>query len=331
MKNLVLVVLAAMAAIVVACCKPEPPKPPVVKVRPAVAIKAATGVEITKATLVAKVVPNENGTSIVFDYKAQNDANWTTVPVAGLFSGKDSVEVSVALVTLTANTEYVFRCKAANEAGQTISSEVKFQAYAVKDYDGNYYHTVTIGTQTWLKENLKTTHFANGDPIPNVTDATAWTKLTTGAYCWYNNDPEIGKTFGALYNFYVAVDSRLLIIGWHVATDPEWTTMKAYLGNVMDVTLDTSGGKLKEAGTAHWKTPNTGATNESGFSALPGGSRQTEAGAFDGLTTDASFWSSTEAPGGCGWGKVLWYNRQYLSNDGAYLKEGGMLLRLIKN
>jgi len=335
MKNrlyLALLVVVVITTSIVSCCKPEPPQPPVIKVKPGVTIKAATNVEITKATLVAKVVPNETGTSIVFDYKAQTDANWTTVPVSGLFSGKDSIEVTVTLTTLTANTEYVFRCKAANEAGQTISSEVKFQAYAVKDYDGNYYHTITIGTQVWTKENLKTTHFANGDPIPNVTDATAWTQLTTGAYCWYNNDPEIGKIYGALYNWFITNDPRGLLVGYHVATDPEWTTMKAYLGNVMNETLDTSGGKLKEAGIAHWKEPNLGATNSSGFTALPGGARQSAAGAFDGLTLDASFWSSTEAPGGLsGWAKVIFYNRQYLSNDGAYYKGNGMSIRLIKN
>jgi len=334
MKNrlyLALLVVVVMITSMVSSCKPDPPQPLVIKVKPGVTIKAATNVEITKATLVAKVVPNENGTSIVFDYKAQTDANWVTIPVSGLFSGKDSVEVSVVLTTLTANTEYVFRCKAANEAGQTISSEVKFQAYAVKDNDGNYYHTITIGTQVWTKENLKTTHFANGDPIPNVTDATAWINLTTGAYCYYNNDPEIGKTYGALYNWHVTNDPRGLLVGYHVATDAEWTTMKAYLGNAMNESLDTSGGKLKEAGTAHWKEPNLGATNSSGFTALPGGARDHFNGTFVGTIVQAYFWSSTYEPVNCAWGKLLSYDRQYLSNDGAYKTNIGMSIRLIKN
>ena len=303
--------------------------PPAVK--PVVVIKVATGIEITKATLVAKVVPNENGTTVSFEYKTQVASTWTAVSVSGTLSGKDSVEVTTALNNLVANTDYVYRVKATNVAGETISSESKFQTYAVRDYDGNYYHTVTIGAQTWTKENLKTTHFANGDPIPNVTDATAWTKLTTGAYCYYNNDPEIGKTYGALYNWFVANDPRGLLVGYHVATDTEWTTMKAYLGNVMQETLDTSGGKLKEAGTVHWKEPNFGATNSSGFTALPGGARQSLAGAFDGLTLDAAFWSSTSAGLDAAWAKALFYNRQYLANDGAAYKENGASLRLIKN
>lgn len=248
------------------------------------------------------------------------------------YGGKISISISLNVTELTPATEYTYRVKAANVAGEAISSESKFQTYAVKDYDGNYYHAITIGTQTWLKENLKTTHFANGDPIPNVTDATAWTILTTGAYCYYNNDPKLGEIYGALYNWFITNDPRGLIVGYHVATDSEWTTMKAYLGNVMDESLDTSGGKLKETGTTHWKEPNFGATNSSSFTALPGGARQSAAGAFDGLTLDASFWSSTEAPGGLsGWAKVIFYNRQHLSNNGAYYKENGMSIRLIKN
>lgn len=323
MKTLVLFVLAVMASIVVACCKPEPPQPPVVKVKPAVAIKAATGVEITKATLVAKVVPNENGTSIVFEYKAQTDANWVTIPVSGLFSGKDSVEVTAPLTALTANTEYLCRVKAANEAGQTISSESKFQTYAVRDYDGNYYHTVTIGTQVWLKENLKTTHFANGDPIPNVTEATAWINLTTSAYCYYNNDPKLGEVYGALYNFHVAIDPRGLLVGYHVATDEEWTKLMNDNGG-----RDLAGGALKEAGTVHWKAPNTGATNSTGFTALP-------AGAIDaGLSCDLSvfgyFWSSTTYGSGA-LVKHVQHDKSYFENDLVVNKRAGLSLRLIKN
>ena len=323
MKTLVLFVLAVMASMVVACCKPDPPKPPVVKVKPAVAIKAATNVEITKATLVAKVVPNENGTSIVFDYKAQTDANWTTVPVSGLFSGKDSVEVSVVLTTLTANTEYVFRCKAANEAGQTISSEVKFQAYAVKDYDGNYYHTVTIGTQTWLKENLKTTHFANGDPIPNIKEFSVWNVTNSVAYCYYNNDPEVGKTYGALYNWFVTNDPRGLIAGYHVATDEEWTILMNSQGG-----RSSAGGKLKEVGLVHWKAPNAGATNESGFTSLPAGARDFDV--FCEIAESAYFWSSTQyGPGALA--KHTKYATTYFENDVVVEKKGGFSLRLIKN
>ena len=323
MKTLVLFVLAVMASIVVACCKPEPPLPPVVKVRPAVAIKAATGVEITKATLVAKVVPNETGTSIVFEYKTQADANWVIIPVSGAFSGKDSVEVTAPLTTLTANTEYLYRVKAANEAGQAISSESKFQTYAVKDYDGNYYHTVTIGTQVWLKENLKTTHFANGDPIPNVIDSTAWKSLTTGAYCYYNNDPENAKTYGALYNFYVSVDSRLLIIGWHVATDEDWTKLMNTNGG-----RDLVGGALKEVGISHWKAPNYGATNSTGFTALPAGAR--DGGPFCDLSVFSYFWSSTTYGSGA-LVKHVQYDKSYFENDLVVNKRAGLSLRLVKN
>ena len=318
-----ILIMSAAVTMLFACSKPEPPQPPVVKVRPAVAIKAATGIEITKATLVAKVVPNENGTSIVFEYKAQADANWVTIPVSGLFSGKDSVEVTAPLTTLTANTEYLYRVKAANEAGQAISSESKFQTYAVRDYDGNYYHTVTIGTQVWLKENLKTTHFANGDPIPNVIDSTAWKGLTTGAYCYYNNDPKLGEVYGALYNWHISVDPRLLIIGWHVATDEDWTKLMNTNGG-----RDLVGGALKEVGTVHWKMPNYGATNSTGFTALPAGAR--DGSTFCDLSAFGYFWSSTEyGPGALR--KDVRYNETYFENDVITNKITGLSLRLVKN
>ncbi len=293
-------------------------------VKPAVAIKAATNVEITKATLVAKVVPNENGTTVSFEYKTQAASTWTAVSVSGTLSGKDSVEVTTTPNNLVANTDYVYRVKATNIAGETISSESRFQTYAVRDYDGNYYHTVTIGTQVWLKENLKTTHFANGDPIPNVTDATAWTKLTTSAYCYYNNDPKLGEVYGALYNWFVTNDPRGLIIGWHVATDEEWFVMTRFLGG------PSCGGKLKETGTTHWQSPNTGATNESGFTALPNGGRNSQTGNFEDKGIHAAFFSSTPISDSF-WGKTLYYAQSIIDETAGYSKKAGWGIRLIKN
>ena len=139
----------------------------------------------------------------------------------------------------------------------------------VSDIDGNIYDTVAIGTQVWLVENLNVTHYRNGDPIPNVTDSAEWVNLTTGAYCNYDNSSANAEIYGRLYNWFAVNDSRNIApIGWHVATLDEWIILENYLGG------DTvAGGKLKEAGTIHWKSPNYGATNESGFTGLPGGSR----------------------------------------------------------
>jgi uncharacterized protein (TIGR02145 family) len=137
----------------------------------------------------------------------------------------------------------------------------------VTDTDGNVYHTVKIGTQVWMVENLNTTKYSNGDDIPEVTDVTSWQTLSSGALCNHNNDPGFSAAYGRLYNFYAVSDNRNIAPqGWHVATDSEWTTLATYLGG-----LTVAGGKLKEEGTTHWPAPNKGATNIVGFSALAGG------------------------------------------------------------
>jgi uncharacterized protein (TIGR02145 family) len=153
------------------------------------------------------------------------------------------------------------------------------------DIDGNAYHSITIGTQTWMVENLKTTKYNDGTAIPVVTDNDAWASLTTPGYCWYNNDSVTYKdTYGALYNWYTVNTGKLAPKGWHVATDDEWATLTTYVGGE-----SVAGGKLKEAGTTHWSSPNTGATNEIGFSALPGGYRGN--GIFTKVGSYGGWWS----------------------------------------
>ncbi|MBN2480603.1 MAG: fibrobacter succinogenes major paralogous domain-containing protein [Bacteroidales bacterium] len=148
----------------------------------------------------------------------------------------------------------------------------------VKDGVGNVYHIVAVGTQEWMTENLKVTHYRNGDPIPNEIDFTEWKNLTKGAYCWYDNDEAANKdTYGALYNSFLFTDSRNICpAGWHVPTDEECTTLTEYLGGV-----DAAGGKLKESGTEHWDLPNAGDTNETNFAALPGGYRSASTETFE--------------------------------------------------
>jgi uncharacterized protein (TIGR02145 family) len=176
----------------------------------------------------------------------------------------------------------------------------------ITDSDGNIYHQVTIGTQTWMVENLKTTKYKDGTAIPNITDAIAWKALSTPAYCWNNNDEVTNKTtYGALYNWYTINTGILCPTGWHVPSDSEWSTLGNYLGGE-----SIAGGKLKETGTIHWQSPNTGATNESGFLALPGGSRDI-LGNFDDIGYFGSWWSSTEV------GMGAWY--RYLSSSNSQL------------
>src|ERR1035437_8570614 len=129
--------------------------------------------------------------------------------------------------------------------------------------------SVTICTQVWMLKNLDVSTYRNGDLIPKVTTTTAWDALTTGAWRWCNNDPAMGVIYGKLYNWYVVNDPRgLAPTGWHVPSDAEWTTLSTCLGGYA-----VAGGAMKETGTTHWTSPNTGATNSSGFTGLPGGGR----------------------------------------------------------
>ena len=198
----------------------------------------------------------------------------------------------------------------------------------VTDIDGNIYHQVTIGTQVWLAENLKTTRYRNGDVIPNETVDSLWNKLSnnsTGALCNYNNDVNTGNTYGFLYNWYAASDSRgLAPEGWHVASEADWQTLVTYLGG------DTvAGGKLKEAGTAHWSSPNAGATNQSGFTALPAGLR-VYSGKFEMMGTMGLFWTSTPSDDYSGFNCGLFNETAGAVIDGK--RRGyGFTVRAVKN
>jgi uncharacterized protein (TIGR02145 family) len=179
-------------------------------------------------------------------------------------------------------------------------------AQTVTDIDGNVYNTVTIGTQVWMAENLKTTKYRNGEAIPHITDNTTWYNLTTGAYYNYNNNTSYGAVYGKLYNWFAVTDSRNIApTGWHVPTDAEWTTLTTYLGGE-----SVAGGKLKEAGTSHWASPNTGATNETGFTALPCGYRLDTTGTVADTSHLSNFWSSSENIGSynAAWFKSITYN-----------------------
>ena len=155
----------------------------------------------------------------------------------------------------------------------------------ITDIEGNVYHTVTIGTQVWLRENLKVTKYRNGNPIPLVTDIT-WGNLTTGAYCYNMNDTNKLKTYGCLYNWFAVADPRNICpVGWHIPTQAEVNTLNHYLG-------DNAGGKLKETGLTHWIDANLYATNETGFTALPGGRRNADS--FFDFGQYAYWWTSTE-------------------------------------
>jgi uncharacterized protein (TIGR02145 family) len=206
------------------------------------------------------------------------------------------------ITDLIGNTRYYVRAYATNNNGTGYGGAISFITAAVADIDGNVYYAVTIGTQVWLVENLKTTKYSNGDPIPNVTGDSQWNDLITGAYCNYDNNDSNATTYGRLYNSYAVKDNRKIApTGWHVPSDQEWTVLTDYFGGE-----SIAGGKLKETGTEHWYNPNTGATNESGFTGLPGGFRY-NAGWFDDIGRSGSWWTSTEDVRGHSWERWLYY------------------------
>lgn len=182
--------------------------------------------------------------------------------------------------------------------------------------------TVTIGTQLWTTTNLDVTTYRNGDPIPEVTNGAAWAALTTGAWCYYNNDPALGAIYGKIYNAYAVNDPRgLAPVGFHIPTNAEWATLGTYLGGD-----SVAGGKMKTTGTSLWFPPNTGATNESGFSALPGGWRYNN-GSFDFMNMQARWWATDE--GGNFVRNISWISASL--DIGQLQYPYGMSVRLIKD
>ena len=183
--------------------------------------------------------------------------------------------------------------------------------------------SVTIGTQVWTKKNLDVSYYRNGDRIPQVKNPAKWAELTTGAWCWYNNDSATGAVYGKLYNWYAVHDPRgLAPEGWHVASDAEWWVASDFLGKG-------SGGKMKEPGTAHWMNPNIDATNSSGFVGLPGGYRS-ETGQFCYINYLGLWWTSTEYNNSTAWYRRLLCFSSFL-DWWRFPKEMGFSVRCIKN
>ena len=198
------------------------------------------------------------------------------------------------------------------------------------DINGNTYQVVKIGNQWWMAENLKVIHYCNGDAIPNVTDNTTWFNLSNGAYCNYANNPDNVATYGRLYNWYTVNDSRgIAPEGWRVAGNADWNTVANNLGG-----HSVAGGKMKTTGTIEeetglWHYPNTGATNESGFSALPGGYRLADGNFYD-LGYSTFFWSSSELNSSHAWYQVLFYLLEDVRRYDEF-KQDGFSVRCVRD
>lgn len=198
----------------------------------------------------------------------------------------------------------------------------------VSDTEGNIYTTVQIGTQVWMAENLRSTYFSDGNPIELVEDYDEWANLTLPAYSWYNNDSLNSVDYGALYNCYAIETEKLCPEGWHIPSDEDWIKLESKLGGA-----SIAGAAMKEAGLAHWKTPNTQASNESGFNALPGGYRSYN-GTFNLLRIDGFWWSSSEKSWYGSTNTVIYRNLKYDGPDlyrEVAMKANGFSVRCVKN
>jgi len=248
------------------------------------------------------------------------------------FDGTGTGTFASSISGLSSNTTYYVRAYASNDIGTAYGNKESFTTSpgglsgTVTDIEGNIYNTVIIGSQIWMGENLKTTMYNDGTPINCVTDNMTWITLTTAAYCDFNNDPAFSSTYGRLYNWY-AVDineatsvasnggKNVCPTGWHVPSDADWNTLITFLGGEQ-----VAGGKLKEAGTTHWGNPNLGATNETGFTAIPGGYRGNMGGYSTYIRDYANFWNSTGYSSAFAWtiglvsqGTYLWIETNFKS------------------
>jgi len=201
----------------------------------------------------------------------------------------------------------------------SFSQEINQQSNTtgkVKDIDGNVYKTIKIGEQLWMAENLKVTHYRNGEKIPCLNDEDEWDN-NNGAYCYYDGDTTNIEKYGMLYNWFALNDKRSVAPkGWHVPSDKEWQTLVDYLGGET-----IAGDKMKRI---------EGSITENGFSALPGGYRYNY-GLFDGMGTNSYFWSSTESNGGNAWHRYLYSGNSNVYRDDSGWKQGGYSIRCVKD
>ena len=248
----------------------------------------------------------------------------------------------VGVRELTPNTTYYVRAFATNSAGTSYGNEFtvtttvipfNIPGPTIADIDGNIYESVSNCNKIWTKKNLNVSKYSDGTPIPQVTDPTQWATLQTGAWCYYNNDPANGAVYGKLYNWFAVVGihdiasisdtslrKKLAPQGWHIPSDGEWTALTNCFGGFG---LGDVGGKLKSTGTALWQAPNTGATNESGFTGVPGGSRSINGVWNFNIGAKGIWWSNTSSTGyNAAWTYSMSYNANSVTRFDDRMKFG---------
>jgi uncharacterized protein (TIGR02145 family) len=258
--------------------------------------KKPTDISQTSVVSGGNIIVSESG-AVTERGICYNTTGNPTISDAHLPAGSGVGKFIVNITGLTQATTYYIKAYAKTVVGVKYGNQVQI----------NTLDQLNVNTQVWMGKNLDVTTYRNGDPIPEVEDSIAWTTLTTGAWCYYKKDPAFGAVYGKLYNRYALVDPRgLAPAGWHIPNDGEWQTFIDYLGGA-----SVAGGKMKEVGTSHWLSPNTGADNTSGFSGLPGGGRSSN-GSFSEIGQRGYWWSRTMNSNGTGTGLWMQYTNPYL-------------------
>ncbi|MBM3912519.1 MAG: hypothetical protein FJ350_05870 [Sphingomonadales bacterium] len=295
---------------------------------PTVTTDSVSGVSSSGATVHGQV-SSDGGTRVRERGACYGTSTGPTVGNSRALSGFGTGSYSAAISGLSHSTQYYTRAYATNAVGTAYGNEVSFTTLVaipqpcpgvstVTDIDGNVYQGIQIGTQCWTQSNLKVSKYRNGDNIPTGLSNSAWQNTTSGAYAIYNNNPVNDGLYGKLYNHYAVTDSRgLCPTGWHVPSDGEWKVLTKYLDPTADTNSTsftastTAGGALKSTATqptpGGWISPNTGATNSSGFTALPGGHRNF-LGGFSLMTESGCWWSSSVSSGSLAWFRILDYD-----------------------
>jgi uncharacterized protein (TIGR02145 family) len=256
---------------------------------------------------------------------------WSETPNPTIFNnctadGEGAGKFETTITGLTGGTVYFMRAYATNNKGTAYGNEFLFTT-PLTDIDGNIYNIVTIGEQIWMTQNLRTTKFSDNSDIPQVTDNAAWSTISTPAFCWYKNDEFSNKqNYGALYNWFAVNTGKLCPTGWHVPSEKEWMALTDNLGGEF-----IASGKLKEVGKEHWMDPNDGATNDYGFTALPGGYRTgLAAGSFRARGYLGYWWGSTEYDLTGARARLMTYDTREIAR-GTALKKNGYSVRCVRD
>ena len=291
----------------------------------------------TTSAVSGGTISNSGGTTITHRGICWNNTPNPTTADSMIENGAGTGSFTINLSWLSPNTTYYVRAFAINSAGTAYGNELSFTTStsntiissnpgAGVTFNGYTYSSIVLGNgQEWMAENLKTTVYANGDPIPNVTDSAQWITTTSGAWVNYNNDNQLDNVYGKLYNWYTVDDTRNVCPnGWHVPANTDWEILVNYLGGA-----SLAGGKMKSTGTQFWQSPNTNATNSIGFSGLPGGYRPIS-DQYTYIGNYCFWWSSSMYDLTTSWGRDLYYLNGNLATNGLD-KHSGLSVRCLKN